>query len=118
MKQNKTKIECTPTKHEEGAAKYLLQMCKDTNSVVTFYMVCEDGYEVRITARKKGMKTSNEFSVEQFETIKAMAEEKLAQAEDKKKFQDIIDVCNNNIEDIKDKEQEHEKESLDDEEDE
>ena len=47
-----------------------------------------------------------------------MAEEKLAQTEDKQKFQDIIEVCNSNIEDIKDKEPEHEKESLDDEEDE
>ena len=114
MKQNQNKINCTPSKNEEGVTKYLLQMCKDTNSVVTFYAVCEDGYEVRITARKKGMKTSNEFSVEQFETIKAMAEEKLAQAEDKKPFQDIIKVCNSNIADAKEKAQEQE--SLDDEE--
>ena len=118
MKQNQNNIYCTPSKDEEGVTKYLLQMCKDTNSVVTFYAVCEDGYEVRITARKKGMNTSNEFSLEQFEAIKAMAEEKLAQTEDKQKFQDIIEVCNSNIEDIKDKEPEHEKESLDDEEDE
>ena len=89
-------------------------MCKDTNSVVTFYAVCEDGYEVRITARKKGMNTSNEFSLEQFEAIKAMAEEKLAQTEDKQKFQDIIKVCNSNIADAKEKAQEQE--SLDDEE--
>ena len=108
MKQNQNNIDCTPSKDEEGVTKYLLQMCKDTNSVVTFYAVCEDGYEVRITARKKGMNTSNEFSLEQFEAIKAMAEEKLAQTEDKQKFQDIIEVCNSNIEDIKDKEQEHE----------
>ena len=45
-----------------------------------------------------------------------MAEDKLAQAEDKQKLQDIIDVCDSNIEDIKDKEQEQEK--LDDEEEE
>ena len=89
-------------------------MCKDTNSVVTFYAVCEDGYEVRITARKKGMNTSNEFSLEQFEAIKAMAEEKLAQTEDKQKFQNIIKVCNSNIADAKEKAQEQE--SLDDEE--
>ena len=118
MKQNQNNIDCTPSKDEEGVTKYLLQMCKDTNSVVTFYAVCEDGYEVRITARKKGMNTSNEFSLEQFEAIKAMAEEKLAQTEDKQMFQDIIEVCNSYIEDIKDKEPEHEKESLDDEEDE
>ena len=114
MKQNQNNIDCTPSKDEEGVTKCLLQMCKDTNSVVTFYAVCEDGYEVRITARKKGMNTSNEFSLEQFEAIKAMAEEKLAQTEDKQKFQDIIKVCNSNIEDIKDKEQEN----LDDEEEE
>ena len=42
-----------------------------------------------------------------------MAEEKLDQAEDKQKLQDIIDVCDSNIEDIKDKEQEQE--NLDDE---
>ena len=108
MKQNQNNIDCTPSKDEEGVTKYLLQMCKDTNSVVTFYAVCEDGYEVRITARKKGMNTSNEFSLEQFEAIKAMAKEKLDQAEDKQKFQDIIDVCDSNIEDIKEKEQEQE----------
>lgn len=108
MKQNQNNIDCTPSKDEEGVTKCLLQMCKDTNSVVTFYAVCEDGYEVRITARKKGMNTSNEFSLEQFEAIKAMAEEKLAQTEDKQKLQDIIDVCESNIEDIKEKEQEQE----------
>lgn len=114
MKQNQNNIDCTPSKDEEGVTKCLLQMCKDTNSVVTFYAVCEDGYEVRITARKKGMNTSNEFSLEQFEAIKAMAEEKLAQTEDKQKFQNIIKVCNSNIADAKEKAQEQE--SLDDEE--
>lgn len=114
MKQNQNNIDCTPSKDEEGVTKCLLQMCKDTNSVVTFYAVCEDGYEVRITARKKGMNTSNEFSLEQFEAIKAMAEEKLAQTEDKQKLQDIIKVCNSNIADAKEKAQEQE--SLDDEE--
>ena len=114
MKQNQNNIDCTPSKDEEGVTKCLLQMCKDTNSVVTFYAVCEDGYEVRITARKKGMNTSNEFSLEQFEAIKAMAEEKLAQTEEKQKFQDIIKVCNSNIADAKEKAQEQE--SLDDEE--
>lgn len=114
MKQNQNNIDCTPSKDEEGVTKCLLQMCKDTNSVVTFYAVCEDGYEVRITARKKGMNTSNEFSLEQFEAIKAMAEEKLAQTEDKQKFQDIIKVCNSNIVDAKEKAKEQE--NLDDEE--
>ena len=37
-----------------------------------------------------------------------MAEEKLDKTEDKQKFQDIIDVCESNIEDIKEKEQEQE----------
>lgn len=106
MKQNQNNIDCTPSKDEEGVTKYLLQMCKDTNSVVTFYMVCEDGYEVRITARKKGMNTSNEFSVEQFTAIKTMAEEKLAQTEDKQKFQDIIEVCESNIANFNEKEKE------------
>lgn len=101
MKQNKNKIECTPTKHEEGAAKYLLQACKDINAVATFSMTCEGGYEVKMTARKKGMVSCDEFSVEQFEAIKAMAEDKLAQAEDKQLFQDIIDVCESNIADAK-----------------
>lgn len=65
-------------------------------------------------ARKKGMVSCDEFSLEQFEAIKAMAEEKLAQTEDKQKFQDIIDVCENNIADAKEKVQEQE--NLDDEE--
>ena len=68
------------------------------------------------TLLKKGMDTSNEFSLEQFEAIKAMAEEKLDQAEDKQKLQDIIDVCNSNIADAKEKAQEQEEENSDDEE--
>ena len=119
MKQSKNKIDCTPSKQEEGVANCLIQMCKDSNAAITSYsMDCEDGYEVTISARKKGKRTYNEFSLEQFEAIKAMAEEKLDQAEDKQKLQEIIDVCDSNIEDIKDKEQEHEEESLDDEEEE
>ena len=117
MKQNENNIDCAPSKDEEGVAKCLIQMCKDSNAAITSYsMDCEDGYEVTISARKKGKRTYNEFSLEQFEAIKAMAEGKLDQAEDKQKLQGIIDVCDSNIEDIKDKE--HEEESLDDEEDE
>lgn len=119
MKQSKNKIDCTPSKDEEGVAKCLIQMCKNSNAAITSFSIDgEDGYEVTISARKKGKRTYNEFSLEEFETIKAMAKEKLDQAEDKQKLQDIIDVCDSNIEDIKDKEQEHEEESLDDEEDE
>ena len=115
MKQNENNIDSAPSKDEEGVAKCLIQMCKDSNAAITSYsMDCEDGYEVTISARKKGKRTYNEFSLEQFEAIKAMAEEKLDQAEDKQKLQDIIDVCDSNIEDIKDKEQEN----LDDEEEE
>ena len=115
MKQNENNIDCAPSKDEEGVAKCLIQMCKDSNAAITSYsMDCEDGYEVTISARKKGKTTYNEFSLEQFEAIKAMAEEKLDHAKDKQKLQDIIDVCDSNIEDIKDKEQEN----LDDEEEE
>ena len=115
MKQNQNKIDCTTSKHEEGVAKCLIQMCKNSNAAITSYsMDCEDGYEVTISARKKGKRTYNEFSLEQFEAIKAMAEDKLAQAEDKQKFQDIIDVCDSNIADAKENEQEEE--NLDDEE--
>lgn len=109
MKQSKNNIDCTPSKDEEGVAKCLIQMCKDSNAAITsFSMDCEDGYKVTISARKKGKRIYNEFSLEEFEAIKAMAEEKLAQAEDKQKLQDIIDVCESNIEDIKEKEQEQE----------
>lgn len=108
MKQNKNKIDCTPTKHEEGAVKCLIQMSKEANAVAVYGMTCEGDYEVMMTARKKGMVSCDEFSLEQFEAIKAMAEEKLAQTEDKQKLQDIIDVCNSNIEDIKEKEQKEE----------
>ena len=109
MKQNQNKIDCTPSKQEEGVAKCLIQMCKDSNAAITsFSMDCEDGYKVTISARKKGTRIYNEFSLEEFEAIKAMAEEKLAQAEDKQKLQDIIDVCESNIEDIKEKAQEQE----------
>ena len=117
MKQKENNIDCAPSKDEEGVAKCLIQMCKDSNAAITsFSMDSEDGYEVTISARKKGKRTYNEFSLEQFEAIKAMAEEKLDQAKDKQKLQDIIDVCDSNIEDIKDKEQEQE--NLDDEEEE
>ena len=109
MKQNQNKIDCTPSKQEEGVAKCLIQMCKDSNAAITsFSMNCEDGYKVTISARKKGKRIYNEFSLEEFEAIKAMAEEKLAQTEDKQKLQDIIDVCESNIEDIKEKAQEQE----------
>ena len=115
MKQNENNIDCAPSKDEEGVAKCLIQMCKNSNAAITSFSIDgEDGYEVTISARKKGKRTYNEFSLEQFEAIKAMAEEKLDQAEDKQKLQDIIDVCDSNIEDIKDKEQEN----LDDEEEE
>ena len=111
MKQNENNIDCAPSKDEEGVAKCLIQMCKDSNAAITSFSIDgEDGYEVTISARKKGKRTYNEFSLEQFEAIKAMAEEKLDQAEDKQKLQDIIDVCDSNIEDIKDKEQENLKE--------
>ena len=117
MKQNQNKIDCTSSKQEEGVAKCLIQMCKDSNAAITSYsMDCEDGYEVTISARKKGKRTYNEFSLEQFEAIKAMAEEKLDQTEDKQKLQDIIDVCDSNIADAKENEQEEE--NLDDEEEE
>ena len=117
MKQKENNIDCAPSKDEEGVAKCLIQMCKDSNAAITSYsMDCEDGYEVTISARKKGKRTYNEFSLEQFEAIKAMAEEKLDQAEDKQKLQDIIDVCDSNIADAKENEQEEE--NLDDEEEE
>ena len=117
MKQNENNIDCAPSKDEEGVAKCLIQMCKDSNAAITSYsMDCEDGYEVTISARKKGKRTYNEFSLEQFEAIKAMAEEKLDQTEDKQKLQDIIDVCDSNIADAKENEQEEE--NLDDEEEE
>ena len=117
MKQKENNIDCAPSKDEEGVAKCLIQMCKDSNAAITSYsMDCEDGYEVTISARKKGKRTYNEFSLDQFEAIKAMAEDKLAQAEDKQKFQDIIDVCDSNIADAKENEQEEE--NLDDEEEE
>ena len=115
MKQKENNIDCAPSKDEEGVAKCLIQMCKDSNAAITsFSMDSEDGYEVTISARKKGKRTYNEFSLEQFEAIKAMAEDKLAQAEDKQKLQDIIDVCDSNIADAKENEQEQE--NLDDEE--
>lgn len=69
MKQNQNNIECAPTKQEEGVANCLIQMCKDSNAAITsLSMSCEDGYEVTISARKKGKRTYNEFSLEEFET--------------------------------------------------
>ena len=68
MKQNQNKIECAPSKQEEGVANCLIQICKDSNAAITsFSMGCEDDYEVTISARKKGKRAYNEFSLEEFE---------------------------------------------------
>ena len=112
MEQNKKEVDCTPNKQEQGAIDWLIQMSKDMNSISTCKMSYDDGYVAEITVRKKGAIANNEFSVEQYELIKAMAEEKLAQAEDKQKLQKIIDVCESNIADMEEKEEE----SLEDEE--
>lgn len=37
MKQNQNNIDCAPTKQEEGVAKCLIQMCKDSNAAITSF---------------------------------------------------------------------------------
>lgn len=107
MKQSKNKIECIPAKHEEGAINELISWCEKSDAVAFFKMTCKKIYDVTITVRKKGAISCDEFSLEQFEAIKAMAEEKLTQTEDKQKLQDIIEVCNSNIADAKEQEEEN-----------
>ena len=108
MKQKKNNIDCTPTKQEEGAINELISWCEKSDAVAFFKMTCKKIYDVTITVRKKGAISCDEFSLEQFEAIKAMAEEKLVQVEDKQKLQDIIDVCESNIADAKEKAKEQE----------
>ena len=102
MEKNINKIGCTPNKCEEGVVKSLLQMCKDTNSATSFKMTLDGDYEVCITVRKNGFVAANELTLEQFETIKAMATEMKANAreEEQELYHDIIEKCNLNIVDL------------------
>lgn len=102
MEKNINKIGCTPNKCEEGVVKNLLQMCKDTNSVTLFKMTLDGDYEVCMTVRKKGVVAADEFTLEQFKAIKAMATEMNAKAreEERELYKDIIETCNTNIVDL------------------
>ena len=82
--------------------EFILGMCKDTHSVATCKRTYYDGYEVEIIARKQGAVAADEFTLEQFKAIKAMATEMKAKAreEEQELYQDIIETCNINIVDL------------------
>lgn len=77
-------------------------MCKDTHSVATCKRTYYDGYEVEIIARKQGVVSAYEFTLEQFKAIKSMATEMKdkAREEEQELYQDIIEACNLNIADL------------------
>ena len=99
MEQNKNKEEIAQAEADRNTIEFVLGMCKNTNSVATCKRTYYDGYEVEVTARKQGVFAADEFTLEQFETIKAMATEMNANAreEEQELYQDIIEKCNLNI---------------------
>lgn len=99
MEQNKDKEEIAQAEADRNTIEFVLGMCKNTNSVATCKRTYYDGYEVEVTARKQGVFAADEFTLEQFETIKAMATEMKAKARDEEQelYQDIIEKCNLNI---------------------
>ena len=103
MEQNKDKEEIAQAEADRNTIEFVLGMCKNTNSVATCKRTYYDGYEVEVTARKQGVFAADEFTLEQFETIKAMATEMKAKAreEEQELYQDIIEKCNLNIFDLK-----------------
>ena len=102
MEQNKDKEEIAQAEADRNTIEFVLGMCKNTNSVATCKRTYYDGYEVEVTARKQGVFAADEFTLEQFETIKAMATEMKANAreEEQELYQDIIEKCNLNIVDL------------------
>ena len=102
MEQNKNKEEIAQAEADRNTIEFVLGMCKNTNSVATCKRTYYDGYEVEVTARKQGVFAADEFTLEQFETIKAMATEMKSKAreEEQELYQDIIEACNLNIVDL------------------
>ena len=102
MEQNKNKEEIEQAEADRMTIEFVLGMCKDTNSVATCKRTYYDGYEVEIIARKQGVVAADEFTLEQFKAIKAMATEMKAKAreEEQELYQDIIEACNLNIVDL------------------
>lgn len=102
MEQNKSKEEIAQADADCKTIEFVLGMCKDTHSVATCKRTYYDGYEVEVTARKQGVFAADEFTLEQFEAIKAMATELMAKArkEEQKLYQDLIEKCNLNIVDL------------------
>lgn len=103
MEQNKNKEEIAQAEADRKTIEFVLGMCKNTNSVATCKRTYYDGYEVEVTARKQGVFAADEFTLEQFKAIKAMATGLKAKARDDEElelYQDIIEKCNINIVDL------------------
>lgn len=100
MEQNKNKEEIAQAEADRKTIEFVLGMCKETHSVATCKRTYYDGYEVAVTARRQGAVAADEFTIEQFEVIKAMARNKMPMARGKNAkefFQEIIDKCNLNL---------------------
>lgn len=96
------KEEIAQAEADRKTIEFVLRMCKDTNSVATVKRIYYDGYEVAVTARKQGVFAADEFTLEQFKAIKAMATRMKAKAreEEQELYKDIIEKCNINIVDL------------------
>ena len=99
MEQNKNKEEIAQAEADRNTIEFVLGMCKNTNSVATCKRTYYDGYEVEVIARKRGVVAANEFTIDQFKAIKAIATEMKAKdrEEYQELYQDIIEKCNLNI---------------------
>lgn len=102
MEKNKNQEEIEQAEADRMTIVYLLGLCKETHSVATCKRTYYDGYEVEIIARKQGVVAADEFTLEQFKAIKAMATEMKAKAreEEQELYQDLIEKCNLNIVDL------------------
>lgn len=100
MEKNINKTECAHGMRKVDLVTMLIENCKDTNGASFFDFTCEGDIEVNISARKNGFVCFNEFTVEHLKAIKAMSEDKkaiVAEQETKEFYQEIIDMCDFNI---------------------
>lgn len=77
---------------------------KSTGAAVSKFTLnnCEGGVDIEISVRQHGAIACDEFSFEQLKAIKELAQEK-QQDKSSKLLQDIIEVCDDLIENYEDK---------------
>lgn len=102
MEQNENYVDDSEAKSFVNQIRKIGNLCEQNNcSISIIFEDRESDVDVTISARKRGSLDDGEFSSEQLEIIKALVEEKLPQAEDKKQLQDIINACKFKISEFK-----------------